>query len=352
MVDGHAICEACGGAISLVAPERWQHGKGRPRAPITLAALRTLPTYEAFKARFPWAASVSEAAWRDGMRQLERYDSALRAASRQSGVSPGENPYLALFALLTTAGASPLLDLGERRRELASLFSWAVPSEEALERLARHGPLVECGAGMGYWTALLQARGVDALAYDSRPPGAKQRNAYHKHARKPWTRIQRGSSVSAARRHRDRTLLLCWPPYDDDAASYKALRAYGGDVVIHIGERGEGATGSVRFHRELELNWTLVEEVELPHWPRLRDTVSVYRRNAQRQPHVLRDRCFECKRFIATGAIGTCDACFERRPPALALRAGRHRVEYPQAVVDAMPAALRKAFEMSPSRIR
>jgi hypothetical protein len=30
---------------------------------------------------------------------------------------------------------------------------------------------------------------------------------------------------------------------------------------------------------------------------------------------------------------------------------GRHRVEYPQDVVAAMPAALRKAFENSPSRI-
>jgi len=57
-------------------------------------------------------------------------------------------------------------------------------------------------------------------------------------------------------------------------------------------------------------------------------------------------------RYIATGAIGRCDACFERRPPALALKVGRHRVEYPQDVVDAMPPALRRAFEASPSRIR
>ena len=78
----------------------------------------------------------------------------------------------------------------------------------------------------------------------------------------------------------------------------------------------------------------------------------VYRRNPQRRPHVERDRCFECRRFIPTGAIGRCDECFERRPPALALKAGRHRVEYPQDAVDAMPPALRKAFEASPNRIR
>src|SRR5207247_10868921 len=80
---------------------------------------------------------------------------------------------------------------------------------------------------------------------------------------------------------------------------------------------------SVRFHRELRLNWTLGEAIDLPRWPRLRDTLMVYRRNAERRPHLERDRCFECKRFIATGAIGRCDWCFERRPAALPLASGK-----------------------------
>jgi hypothetical protein len=265
--------------------------------------------------------------------------------TKRKQLETGENPYLDLFQGLMKS-PSPLLDLGERRRELASLFSWAVPTDAALDLLSKYSPLVECGAGMGYWLALLRARGVDAIGYDLHQPG--HRNAFHRNARRPWTRVQRESSVKAARRHPDRTLVLCWPPYDDDLASYDVLRAYRGEVVIHI---GEGATGSVRFHRELALNWTLVEELELPHWPRLQDRVTVYRRNAVRRAHVERDRCFECKRYIATGAIGRCDACFRRRPPALALRVGKHRVEYPPSVVAAMPPALRKAFEASPTRI-
>jgi hypothetical protein len=335
LVDGHPICDACGRAIALVAPERWRHGKRR-RSPVTLAAM---PTYEAFRARFPWAAATGESAWRDGVARLRQYESAL-ATRRRTALKAGDNPYLELFELLNAPGGSPLVDLAERRRELATIFAWAVPSEPALDLIAGYGPLVEGGAGSGYWSALLRARGVDVVAYDVRPP------------RRAWTEVRRAASVDAARRHRERALLLCWPPFDDDAASYAALRAYRGDVVIHVGEQGEGATGSVRFHRELALNWTRTDEIELPHWPRLRDSVAVYRRNALRLPHAERDRCFECRRFIATGAIGRCDACFRRRPPALALRAGRHRVEYPRDVVDAMPAALRKAFERSPSRIR
>jgi len=343
-----------------------------------------LRTYDDFAARFPWAVCpdlgrpfvTSAEQWREGVCRLERYQSGLGALGRRATLQSGENPYLDLVRILAASpprecadlpgtaggmtrpgewglphGLSQLLDLRERRRELAARFSWAIPTEEALGVLARYAPLVEGGAGMGYWTALLQARGVDAVAYDLSPPGGLAPNAYHTRSRKPWTRLHHGSSVTAVRRHRDRTLVLCWPPYEDDAASYAALRAYRGEVAIYIGEAGDGATGSVRFHRELDLNWTLVEQIDLPHWPRLRDRLMVYRRNPARRAHRERDRCDECKRFVHTGSIGRCDRCFARHPPALALRHGKHRVEYARATLEAMPAALRSALERSPNRI-
>lgn len=51
----------------------------------------------------------------------------------------------------------------------SAVFSWAIPTEEALDVLARYAPLVEGGPGTGYWAALLQARGVEAVAYDLSP---------------------------------------------------------------------------------------------------------------------------------------------------------------------------------------
>lgn len=326
LVDGHPICAECGGAVEPTAPDAWRHGLSRrPRVTPLVSS------YREFAQRFPWV-GASEQEWRDAAGCLRDYRDRLKAPA-------GRNPYLDIFERLIAARPARLLDLAERRRELAARFSWAVPTDAALDLLAKHAPLVECGAGTGYWLALLRARGVDAVGYDRR-------------VRRPWTRLERQVSARAARRHPERSLLLCWPPYDDDAASYETLRAYRGGVVIHVGERSEGPTGSVRFHRELALNWTLAEELELPHWPGLQDRVMVYRRNAVRRAHVERDRCFECQRYIPTGAIGRCEACFRRRPPALALRVGRHRVEYPASVVAAMPPALRKAFEASPARLR
>lgn len=344
VVDGHPICSECGGAVEPVGPDDWRHGLSR-RPRVTPVA----SSFEHFRRRFPWV-PASETQWLHARQCIAQYRKRLQAAARRRRLRAGENPCLDLFRLLM---ASPprLTDLEERRRELASLFSWAIPTEAALDVLARHAPLVECGAGMGYWLALLRARGVDALGYDRAPPG-RAGNPYHPRARASWTAVARLNSVEAARRHPERTLLLCWPPYADDAASYDVLRAYRGGALIHIGERDEGATGSVRFHRELALNWTPVQELELPHWPRLQDRVMVYRRNTVRRALLERDRCFDCKKFMPTGAIGRCDACFRARPPALALRVGRHRVEYPKDVVEAMPPALRKAFESSRTRIR
>jgi hypothetical protein len=342
VVDGHPICAACGAAVEPIGPDEWRHGLSRrPR-------VAPLGSYAEFTRRFPWL-PVPEDEWRRAAAAFAEYRKQFKKFQRRSVLGSGVNPCLELFRVLMAAPRR-LVDLDERRRELASLFSWAVPTEEALALVARYAPLVECGAGMGYWLALLRARGVDVIGYDRTAPGA--RNAYHRRARRPWSVIHKGDSIEAARRHRDRTLLLCWPPYDDDSASYDVLRAYRGDTVIHVGEPDEGATGSVRFHRELGLNWTRIEEAALPNWPRLQDRVTVYRRNPVRRALRERDRCFDCKRFIVTGALGRCDGCFEKRPPALALRVGRHRVEYPREALEAMPPALRKAFESSPARIR
>lgn len=373
-VDGHPICATCGAAVVPLGTDRWRHvpdGRPYPRRPRSLAPIRVadvlrLRTYDAFVARYPWTVRPALSGgpvttvgdWHEAVWRLRRYHEALVAATRRRTLRPDENPHLHLVRILggdaldwhMPPGLAQVLDLPTRRRELAALFSWAIPTETALGVLSQHAPLVECGAGMGYWAALLRARGADVLAYDIAPPAPGVRTEYHAR-RRPWTPVASLSSVTAARRHPHRTMLACWPPYDNDAASYDALMAYRGDVMIYIGEAA-GATGSVRFHRELQLNWTPAERVELPHWPRLSDALTVYRRNPIHRRHTLRDRCDECGRFVPTGAIGRCDWCFTRHPPALALRVGTHRIEYPAPVVAAMPSPLRAAFERSPNRIR
>jgi hypothetical protein len=366
-VDGHPVCAECGAAVLPAAGGQWTHtppGRPYPRksrwfSPVTWPELRELRTYREFTARYPWTVRpelcggviTSEADWREGARRLRDYHGRLTTVRRRRVLRPGENPYLELAAILAgdqegqrlswrvPGGLGGVLGLPARRRELAALFAWAIPDEGSLAVLARHGPLLECGAGTGYWAALLRARGVDLVATDLAPPG------------RSWTHVRPASAVAAIRASFGRTLLLCWPPYDDDSASYAALRAYRGDVLLYVGAVPGGPAGTVRFHRELELNWHPVEQAAVPAWPGVRDRLVVYQRNPVRRPLTRRDRCVSCRRFLPTGSAGRCDWCFDRRPPALALRVNGHRVEYPREIVDAMPTGLRLAFERSPARL-
>ncbi|HEY7265474.1 MAG TPA: hypothetical protein VH589_28825 [Trebonia sp.] len=373
-VDGHPVCEVCGTAAAPGQAARWAHvppGRAFPRgsrwfAQVSWAELRGLRSYAEFAARYPWTAHpelcggviTSEADWREGVRRLRSYHSLLTSARRHRVLRGAENPYLALARVLAGAsaggrdeadlswsvpgGLGSVLNLPARRRELAALFSWAIPADGALAVLSRYAPLIEVGAGAGYWAGLLRARGVDVAATDLAPP------------RRPWTTVAAASAAAAARAPDSggRTLFLCWPPHDDDGASYAALRAYRGEVVAYLGGGPGGPAGTVRFHRELTLNWHPAEQVAVPNWPGLRDRLVVYRRNPVRRPLALRDRCVSCQRFLPTGAAGRCDWCFARQPPAMALRVNGHRVEYPREVVDAMPAGLRLALERSTALIR
>jgi hypothetical protein len=154
----------------------------------------------------------------------------------------------------------------EVRRRLVWAFSWAIPSQEAIRAVAAHGPLIEIGAGTGYWAWLLGQAGADVLAYDravDAPPH--------------WTLVERGGAERVSE-HSGRTLLLCWPPMDDPMAAM-CLERYRGERVISVGERGEGArTGDARFRELLAQGFIEEQGVELPRWPGYRDEVVVYRR--------------------------------------------------------------------------
>ena len=51
---------------------------------------------------------------------------------------------------------------------LQCTFAFGVPSEEICEAIAAHTPIVELGAGTGYWAAMLARRGADVPAFDCR----------------------------------------------------------------------------------------------------------------------------------------------------------------------------------------
>ena len=61
------------------------------------------------------------------------------------------------------------------------VYAYAPPNAAALEALLARTPLLELGAGTGYWARLLRGAGADVLALDIAPPGpaAATANTYH-----------------------------------------------------------------------------------------------------------------------------------------------------------------------------
>jgi hypothetical protein len=150
-------------------------------------------------------------------------------------------------------------------------FAFAVPDDGALQAIIARGPVLEIGAGSGYWAALLRQRGLDVLAID------KYRSRADPLGRAmAWTEVLPGGPEVAAA-HPGRSLLLCWPPYDAPIAA-QALGAYRGSCLIYIGAPRGGATATGAFFDALDSAWRLVERLAIPRWHRQHDDLTVWLR--------------------------------------------------------------------------
>lgn len=178
------------------------------------------------------------------------------------------------------------------RLDLVTRYSWAIPNEKALNTLARFSPLIEIGAGTGYWAMLLRSMGVDILAFDTQPPNSvKHGNRYftYKHRNglgtevtakgTTWTKVERGGT-GQVRKYPDRTLFLCWPPHNSKLA-FNALNNYRGERFIFVGEYDDmSCTGDEAFRQLLQDQWETEAQINIPRWPGMHDDMTIWRRKA------------------------------------------------------------------------
>jgi tetratricopeptide (TPR) repeat protein len=181
-----------------------------------------------------------------------------------------DNQFLTDFASIRR-----LQDFYEKRLYMPHQFAWAIPNAEALLELKKYQPIVEAGAGTGYWASLLKPMGVDIIAYDIVPVPAKN-NAWHYRAKKSWSEVLAGDETVVAK-HPERTLFICWPPGDDPFA-FNALSKYKGKTFIYIGEGPGGANGNRDFFALLAKDWKLKSVVVIPQWPGIYDAMCIYER--------------------------------------------------------------------------
>jgi hypothetical protein len=159
------------------------------------------------------------------------------------------------------------------RDRLVFVYSWAVPTARAITKIARLGPIVEIGAGMGYWARLIKEAGGDVVAYDTYPPD-KRKNYYC--GKEVFHPVLRGGPEKAAE-HPERDLMLCWPPYQNNMAS-TSLKNYAGDTLVYIGEQEGGCTADRKFFEELRRSWKQIGRCALPQWYHMGDSLVIYQR--------------------------------------------------------------------------
>jgi hypothetical protein len=174
-----------------------------------------------------------------------------------------------LIDIDTGHGSMPLGDLAQR-------YAYVFPDDRSLAILAALGPIVEMGAGTGYWAYRLRAGGVDVLAFDHAPPDGERENRYHPPTA-TWTDVV-AADQSILTAHSDRALFLCWPPLFSSLGD--CLTSYTGNTVALIGDGGH-RTARVRGLNEA-FNAIEVSAVRaLEPFPGATPTLSIWRRRSK-----------------------------------------------------------------------
>lgn len=182
------------------------------------------------------------------------------------------NPYLTAYEQIVNSKDGRFSHY-DARRALVKQYAWAIPNDEAIKALVALSPLVEVGAGSGYWAALIRQAGGVIRAFDS-PVGQSAYSFDAKHSP-----ISVGSAHIAGH-YPNYTLFLCWPPYDNPFA-YDALTAHrkaGGQRLAYVGEGSYGCTGDADFHKLISQAYEHIETIRLPQWEGIHDSLTIYER--------------------------------------------------------------------------
>lgn len=163
-------------------------------------------------------------------------------------------------------------------KPLTDEYAWAIPDEKALKILSAFHPLIEIGAGKGYWSALLEQRGADIVAFDKKVRAGC------------WTKVQKGGpEVLESKLTEGRNLFLCYPD-DSTNLAEKCLKVFTGDYIIHVGELIQtgtisgapqapfGRTTGSDFNVFLAEKFHCILSASIPSFPFSKDCITVWKR--------------------------------------------------------------------------
>jgi hypothetical protein len=170
------------------------------------------------------------------------------------------------------------LHLMDYRYELITKFAFSIPTISDLELIREYSPIIEIGAGSGYWAYCLSQLGVDIITYDKYPPEITnpwlwdERNTWFDNE---WFTVTEGDE-SAAAVFPDRSLLMAWPMLNNSMAK-NALENYvnaSGHTLIFIGNHE--SSGDDVFNSMIK-NFKLIKKQRLYGWYGIEEFIEIYK---------------------------------------------------------------------------
>jgi hypothetical protein len=180
-----------------------------------------------------------------------------------------DNPYLEAFQSLQEQSGFRGEQWFGKRKELVEKYSWAVPNEEVLTYLSKFSTIQEWGAGNGYWTDCIIKAGGCAEPYDLDPPA------------ETWCSVQEADVHNVVQEQPENVgdvVLTVWPPLGEARVGFTLLETEP-DHFLYVGEQMGGCTGSDKLFVQLQEQYGLVKEIEIPSYEGVHDNFYHYVRN-------------------------------------------------------------------------
>lgn len=160
-----------------------------------------------------------------------------------------------------------------------------LPTDSAIQTILKYSPILEIGAGSGYWSAVIDEAGGEIIAtdylppnvpYDNLPDGYMNAVGTQEHQFLPLEREEEESfqkvwhtihiaDHSCVQSYPSHAILLCHPPvaeWTEELLGYCHL----GQELVLVSEWFPGADGTPLFFNCLLENWELVERFPVYDW--------------------------------------------------------------------------------------
>jgi hypothetical protein len=157
----------------------------------------------------------------------------------------------------------------ERERYISEL-GFSIPCQEVLDFLAGCQPILEIGAGTGFWSRLLANRGVDVIATDTGLSGKRGYYGFVVGSLHPTIQLQ---GKTAVRRFPDRNVFCSWPTLNHTwfRQAVRAMRI--GRMLIVVREDAVAEDSAWDY---IERAFVQVANIEIPCFENLHDHVEIW----------------------------------------------------------------------------